>query len=275
MPLPPRRARAQALARTYGGDRDPWERVEEYQRVLEYRGEHPDKGSSAVASALELPRGRIRPWFDGAKPDPVRGIDAAEERSWLDVDPGDPVFDGLTVLHAWIFAGGSIQRDTYVPAFAVGEADPAHLCRAALEAVGLDVTEAHVESSSRATEFRPSDAASPFGRFLVGALEAPAGEKAADADITIPEWVTDMPEPARLLWARTYVTLRGTPFPEVHGYTLQIKEKRPQTYLRSLKTVFDSVVDDPATVAVGKHVIRLKPAAVDRLDRTPSLSDGV
>jgi hypothetical protein len=63
---------SQVLARTYGGDRDGWERVTEYQRVLEYTGKHPDKGSSAVASAVGLPRGRIRPWIDdGARPDPV------------------------------------------------------------------------------------------------------------------------------------------------------------------------------------------------------------
>jgi hypothetical protein len=37
-----------ALARTYGGS-DPWERVEDYQRWLEYSADHPQKGSSAVA----------------------------------------------------------------------------------------------------------------------------------------------------------------------------------------------------------------------------------
>lgn len=72
---------ARALADTYRGGYapDPWERVTEYQRVLEYTAEHPNKGSSAVASALELPRGRIRPWMDGARPDPVCAIQTAEE----------------------------------------------------------------------------------------------------------------------------------------------------------------------------------------------------
>lgn len=100
MDLSDRTYRAQALARTYGGDRDGWERLTEYQRVLEWRGTHPQKGSQAAASALDLPRGRIRPWFDGAKPDPVHAVDTAEANGWLDAQPSDRVFEALSVLSA-------------------------------------------------------------------------------------------------------------------------------------------------------------------------------
>lgn len=46
--LSDRTDRAAALARTYGGDRDGWTRVAEYQRVQEYAAAHPNGGSSAV-----------------------------------------------------------------------------------------------------------------------------------------------------------------------------------------------------------------------------------
>jgi len=53
------------------------EKVEDYQRVQKYAAEHQDAGRTAVGNALELPPGRVRGWLDGAKPDPVRGIETA------------------------------------------------------------------------------------------------------------------------------------------------------------------------------------------------------
>jgi len=104
---------ARALTETYTGGYapDPWERVTEYQRVLEYTAKHPNKGSTAVATALELPRGRIRPWMDGARPDPVRAIQTAEAHGWLDLDHGAAPFTGLNTLVARIFSAGAIARD--------------------------------------------------------------------------------------------------------------------------------------------------------------------
>lgn len=60
MMLSDRTARAQALANTYAtiDDRTGWARVQQYQRVRGYRGDHPDTGSHAGATALELPWGR-------------------------------------------------------------------------------------------------------------------------------------------------------------------------------------------------------------------------
>ena len=78
-----------ALASTYprDGELEAWARVQEYRRVQSFCAEHPEKGSHVVSTALELPRSRIRPWVDGdAKPDPVRAIDSARDRGWLDVD---------------------------------------------------------------------------------------------------------------------------------------------------------------------------------------------
>jgi hypothetical protein len=110
------------LARTYNDAHDGWERVQEYQRVLEYTAENPNKGSSAVAKALDLPRGRIRSWVDGgSRPDPVRGIQAAEGNGWLNLGWNDRQLAALNVLVAWIFSGGSITTETYGPRFVINE----------------------------------------------------------------------------------------------------------------------------------------------------------
>jgi hypothetical protein len=97
------------FARTYGrsDSRDGWDRVQDYRRVIEYTAEHPKKGSQAVATALEIPLERIRPWIDDeARPDPVRGIQTTEAHGWLDLD-----WDGDTVdLEALGFDSSSQQQ---------------------------------------------------------------------------------------------------------------------------------------------------------------------
>jgi hypothetical protein len=55
-----------------------------------------------------MPRGRLRTWFDGGKPDPAHAIDTAETNGWLDAQPGERTFEALALLHAWVLAGGGI-----------------------------------------------------------------------------------------------------------------------------------------------------------------------
>jgi hypothetical protein len=274
MDIMDRRARAQALARTYGGDRDGWERVKEYQRVLEWRGEHPNRGSSAAASALDLPRGRIRPWFDGAKPDPVHAVDTAEQHGWLDARPGERTFEALSTLHAWIYAGGSIAQQTYVPIFAVGDEDPRDLAVAALRAVGLDATVERTEDPSRATEVRPAgDGQTQLGRFLHGVLGAPTGAKNERSAIDIPVWLSDAGASTRLRWARVYVVLRGTQIDDTrHGYARLLQEERSEAFRRDIGKLLAGLAPR-GSVTVGKRGIFLRPDAAREFDVVPALPE--
>ena len=101
------------LARTYNHPSydDPWEVVEDYQQVQTYTARHPDAGSSAVGQALNLPRGRVRPWLDGAMPDAMRALDTCWTRGWLP-DDWDAV---VHVFRATEYAGTPEETD---------EADP-------------------------------------------------------------------------------------------------------------------------------------------------------
>ena len=272
MRLSDRESRAQAFARTYRGDHDGWERIEEYQRVLEWRGENPNRGSSAAASALEIPRERIRPWFDGSKPDPVHAVETAETHSWLDARPGDRVFEALSVLHTWVYAGGSIDQESYVPTFAVGDADPRDLAVTALRTVGLDTSLERASESGRATEVRPAgDGRSHLGRYLHGVLGAPIGSKNERSDITVPSWLREAGASTRLRWVRVYVTLRGTPIDEnQHGYALQLKEERSHDFRQTFGDLLATLA--PAdSVMVGQRAVLLRPSAAREFDVVPTL----
>ena len=272
MDIADRQARAQALARTYGGERDGWERLIEYQRALEWHGTHPNKGSSAAASALDLPRSRLRPWFDGSKPDPVHAVDTAEKHGWLDTQPGERIFEALSVLHAWIYAGGSIEQTNYVPTFAVGPDDPQDLAVEALQAVGLQASVGREDESRRATEVRPAGpGGTHLGRFLHGVIGAPIGPKTERSAVELPSWLFDAGASTRVRWARTYVTLRGVRLDEVrHGYAIQLYEARSRAFQQQLYDLFAGVA--PAeSVTLAERGVLLRPTAAREFDVVPPL----
>lgn len=266
-----RQTRAQALANTYVtlGDRSGWDRCQEYQHVIEYCGDHPNAGSQAVATALEIPRGRLRPWLNGAKPDPIHALDTAETNDWLDTQPGDRTFEALAVLTAWLFAGGSLDTQTFVPLFAVDDDDPQEVAEVALRAVGVDVQSQRAESAKRATELRPTQSASHLGRFLSAIMEAPIGVKNEQAPVSLPSWLETVGASTRLRWTRTYATVRGTADSTKQGYNYRLQETRSQSYLSSLGAVFQSLAP-PETVNVSSNQIQFRPPATRELAVAPT-----
>jgi hypothetical protein len=237
---------------------------------MDYSQAHPNAGSQAVATALELPRSRLRPWLDGAKPDPVHAVDTADTNDWLDTQPDDPTFESLAVLTAWLFAGGSLGSDNYTPLFAIGDEDPQEVAERALDTVGATGYFERTDVSTRATELRVTHPPSHLGRFLSAVMQAPRGNKNAQTSLSLPEWLTTVEDTTQLRWARTYVCLRGTPIDPQHGFDCQIREERPQPYLEALGSFFQSVAP-PETVSIGKKNVRLRPAATRKLGVAPTL----
>jgi len=166
---------ARSIARTYS-DRvypDPWEKVEDYQRVQAYAAEHPNSGRTAVGNALELPPSRVRGWLNGGQPDPVRGIQTASANGWI--EPDCDMAGALVELLAHVLAGGSIN-ETFVPAISTGRRVDHATIEAAFAAVGVETYQRHADSDGRATELYPTTDASVLGRCLV-AMGAPHGVK--------------------------------------------------------------------------------------------------
>lgn len=263
--------REQRLAETY---KSGWGRVREYETAMQWHTAHPQQGSYAAGRALELPRGRLRGWFDGGKPDAVRAIDTAESHGWLDAAPGEPVFEGLSVLHAWILAGGSISSDTFVPSFAVGPSDPAELAREALTVVGISSRSVNGTSTKRAREIRPSgQGGSHLGRFLYGVLRAPTGGKTRIGAAPL-RFLESVPQMTLLRWCQTYITLRGTSMdPAQDGRTVRLGEKRSQEYREALAERLREIVGEDARITVTQRATFLGEETVAMLDHVPTLPD--
>lgn len=264
-----------AFARTYATPsyEDPWKAVEDYYRVLEYSAAHPNEGSSAVSTAVELPRGRIRPWMDdGSRPDPVRGIETLEARGWLDLDWDEPPFTTLNALVAWIFSGGSIDAQSFVPTFAIESGPVDFVLEEAFTQLDVEFSVVRRNDEKRATEYRPSTDASVLGRLLY-VLGAPLGEKTADSDLSLPSYLDGAPRSVRLDFARVYVRNRGVERPDRPNRPVTFREERSKEYLREFRDFLVDVVGTEAWIrgSADSQTTFLTPQAAELLFEEPTL----
>lgn len=239
------------LARTYTvrSHEDPWDLVLEFERVLDYAASNPSLGDSAISTRLDLPRSRIREWLrddEPARPDCVRGIDAAESRGWVNVDPRDRTFYGLNILVAWIFSGGSINERHHVPTFVLGGWNAEERLEDAFEKVGVGFQIIREDTQRQATEGRPTEHSAVLGRVLT-TLGAPIGPKKDVRGLTLPAYLSQVSTDLRFDFARTYVANRGY-FHEDKG-TISFAEERSDRYLQELAGFLSDVSGAPVTTS--------------------------
>ena len=250
----------EAVAETYNtpGVKSPIEAIEAYE---EYQREwaSSELGSQAISTRMELPRGRIRTWKEGGKPDVVRGIKTARENGWLECPVDGETFGALNRLVAGVFSGGSIFDPSFEPSFSTPDSVVETQLRADLEAIGAGCKKV-MSNSGNVEELRPKKDATVLGRVLV-ALGAPQGQKAKQID-RLPLYLDDAPLSVRREFARVYVSNRAA---ERSGRDfVQIQEERSEQYLNSLERLLNSVVD--AEVWRNKRAILLRESAVDELN---------
>lgn len=255
-----------ALARTYDAQSyaDTWDVVRDYHAVLDYHARHPDRGSTAVASALDLPRGRVRAWLEGSVPDPVRGIQRASEHGWIDPGADSGTFRGLNALVAWIFSGGSIDSRWYVPRFSVDREENRELIDRAFEALGVEYDFIRSTSAHRATEYRPVEDAAVLGRVLA-VLGAPTGTKNDRSSIHVPAYLDEASDRVRREFIQVYLLNRGQR-PAGKG-TVTFREDRAPAYLGSLAELIRATTGEQASVSE-KNVI-ISAAAATVIDHWP------
>ncbi|WP_153952748.1 hypothetical protein [Halosegnis longus] len=272
--LPDRPDRERRLANTYAdrGGQTGWERVEDYREIRRYCAEHPNDGSQAVATAMDMKRGRIRGWVDAtSRPEPAHAIEVADQHGWLDCELSDRIGAAWTIAHAWVCAGGSLSGPSFTARFALGDDDPAAALREALNVLGMATTEHGDPDAGRGRELQPAANGSVFGRFLYGILDAPLGAK-ADGDRRVPTWVQDAPPAVALRWLQTLVSVRGTPVDtEQHAYAVRLQaERRGDAWWQGLATQMRRVC--PAdSVTLGEQSLLLRPEAAAVLDQPPTL----
>jgi hypothetical protein len=262
----------QAFIETYktSSEATPVELVQQYHQVIEYTAKNPNKRSSAVSSALNLPRGRIRSWVDGdGRPDAVRGMQQAQHNSWFDLGWDSPTLQTLNVLVAWIFSGGSINNN-WVPALTV-TGETRSIASEALDRIGTGSVAFHEGDDDRATELRPETDASVLGRLLY-ALGAPKGVKNSERALSLPLYLLNGPEHLRLAFARTYVINRGTKRLDRPDSPIQIAEDRDTAFQQEIRTFIESVTNGEA-VRGDAPSWRLSAAAAYQLDQPPKIPD--
>jgi len=136
---------------------------------MEVAAEHPNKGSSALSSIVELPRNQIRTWVDsGGKPDVAHGVHIAQDQGWLDADVESERFDALNTLVAAVFSGGTIS-ERFEPAF-TPDRESVTFARVndALDRLGCGTKlRGDDEDPDRPVEVLPDTNASVLGRVLV------------------------------------------------------------------------------------------------------------
>jgi hypothetical protein len=255
----------EAFARTYDTPsyEDPFEAVEDYQRYLELAGENPDMGSHALASRLDLPRSRVRPWTNGSRPDVVRGIQTAEAAGWLSNTSPTPERERAMVeLAAWALSSGSLSlsRDEGARVSFVLDDNREDAFAAVAADAGLDYRLVHEEASERATEARPTEDGSVFARVL-HAMGVPAGGKSTDGPTALPSFVRDLDADDREAFARVYVENRAAGFSDKDTVTLQ--EERPASYLEDLTVLLRTVTGE--SVTHGENQITVSAAAAREL----------
>ncbi|SFC65394.1 hypothetical protein SAMN05444422_11350 [Halobiforma haloterrestris] len=245
------------LARTYdsGYYEDAADILEQYDRATEYARKH-DAGSSATASALDLPRSRLRTWIDdGGKPDPVHAVHTAIDYGWCEVEYDDPEFTALNTLVANVFSGGSIANHHYRPSFALNHrgADSHVIDALELSGAPYEVVE---RDPDRADEARPTDDGTVLGRVLA-VLGAPVGPK-AEQHLELPSYLEDAPAEVRETFVYAYLENRAT---EHEGKdTLHIQEERNQDYLVALANLLADVADGEVSVG-DRHIVISADAA--------------
>jgi hypothetical protein len=238
--------------------------VAQYERVAEYCAEHPDQGSTAVATALDLPRGRIRAWVDGdGRPDAVRGVETLTERGWLHLSWDGPTLRALAALAVWVVGGGSLPRQGWMPAFSVADGTEPDIERLGT-VLGLEWRQRHDDDGRSGVEWVPARDGSVLGR-LLAVLGAPTG---AGEGPSLPPWLLlDAPRAVRLAAARVAVRQRATPL-DIPTMPLQLAMHRDgprEAIVQLLRSVVppdgEVRIDDGGNIRLDRRAAELLAAA--------------
>lgn len=240
------------FARTYSTpEEDAWDYVKQYRDTMDYVASHPDKGSTAVGSAVGLPRGRVREWMDGARPDVVRGLDTVVTHGWFPDSYHSPVAKALNELVAAVYATGSIAAENYRPSF-VYDGQNGQRIEAALNTLSAGRKVVDRAGNSRATELIPRTDATALGRVLAAA-GAPVGAKVDVERLSLPAYLDDAPLSVRSSFAEVYVGSRGT---KLKGKaTTPVYEDRPATFRKELAALIEEITDESVTVNTNSVIL--------------------
>ncbi|WP_141212700.1 hypothetical protein [Halorubrum sp. Ea8] len=249
-----------ALARTYNHPsyEDPYEAVRDYNRVVEATANNPNKGSTALSTIVELPRGRIRAWVDeDGMPDAARGVMLAQRHGW--VDPDGDMSVALAALAGHLLGGGSIAAKNYVPSVAAGRRVSLDELEEVFRDVGVHPTRRHEEFESRATEVLPATHGSVLGRTLA-AWGCPVGGRATVE--TLPTIVDHAGEAGQAGFLDAYVRHRAVDYP--NKATSRLHGQQPIAFHQAIADLIEQVTNEHASA--GDRGVTVSAAAMRALN---------
>jgi len=251
----------EAVASTYNtpGSKSPMDALEAY-REYEREWANSTLGSHAISTRMELPRGRIRTWESGGKPDVVRGVETARENGWLECDNDSLAFEALNRLVAGVFSGGSISDEHFTPSFSAPDERVESQVRGDLELLGAGCRRV-MSNSGNVEEFRPESDASVLGRVLV-AMGTPAGQKTNVKRLPSYLYGSTATEQLRHDFVRVYVSNRAVDRENRSFH--QINEQRSDRYLDTLAVLIEDVTGIEAWRS--DRMVLFRDHALDELD---------
>ncbi len=240
------------LAETYGPNKG-WQTVEQYREAHRLRKENPDLARAEIARRVDRPASAVRGWLvEDKTPKPVKALNEAHQRGWIDIEPTSEQFRAINQLVAWIFSGGGVAERAFTPHFSVDDSLTLSTVSQLLRWVDLTY---RIDSDrpERGTVVIPRQAASVFGRVLY-VLGVPRGVKAHKQKLGLPEYLTTLAEEHQRDFLRVYVLNRGRDLRKNNITGTYLHSLRSETFCEEIKNLIESVTEGTATVGSKKEV---------------------
>jgi hypothetical protein len=207
------------FASTY--DSSAYEVTQQYRSALSLAAD-TDLSQRAIADEVGRSTSAVRGWLTEDKtPRIVTALETARTHGWIDVSRLSETFRCLNQLVAWVFSGGGIRDDYFVPRFSVDSPESLAVIHTLFSGIGL--SHRRIPDSQSDTEFpvevKPDEAASILGRIL-HILGAPKGVKADNESLSLPDYLVTANQRIRADFARVYLANR-----------LSLRRDNPQQHL--------------------------------------------
>lgn len=250
------------LARTYNHPSydDSYDAVRDYRRVQRTAARNPNKGSQALSTLVELPRGRIRGWVDGENtgmPDAVRAITVAQNKGWL--NPTGDTAVALASLMGHLLGGGSIAKQNYTPSVCEGRRVSTKTIEPAFRRLGISTTTRHTDATDRATEIVPTQYSSILGRTMV-AYGCPAGGR--NDIVSVPKLLDQMDTTGHTAFLEAYVLHRGVNYRQ--KATSRLQGEQPLEFHRAIAGLIESATGE--STRADKRGVTVSAAAMRALN---------
>lgn len=258
-------ATKKAVVRTYNSlsYADPLDAVQDYERVQAAAVKHPNKGSAALRSIVNLPRFRIRSWVDSdGVPDCYRGLQTTLAHHWIIDNWGSPIAKAMNSLAAWVLSSGSINDNWELVFVTTDHRREIDSLQSYADTIGSPLSRTRDNHTERPMERQPTEDGAVLGRVL----HTWTGEGIQKRNHSPVSHLSQLrPHHFAKQFCQIYIQQRGSDAHHSPNF-LQISATRYAQFRRDLKSCLQRVVSDPDLVTGEEWPIRVHEPTVSELD---------